>query len=247
MKDSDLHVYAGIGTALVVALLATPVYVLAGTETLPGLQLTEVESIEAELAMKSDTKKQPDKPPPPPKDPDEKIGGDANAKPEVCKQDADCGAGKLCKQGTCVADKSKPDSPDVQMPPRRYTEDDATAGEATLPDLGQFDGDERGFAQKSSGHPYMQQLAADVHESFEYPELLKGQGSVDVCVRLTPEGKIIDTKKWGAGSGNPEIDDSGERAVKKMIDKRNADPQIVPTELLAKGVTIKWLCFRLTP
>jgi hypothetical protein len=246
MSDSDMHVYAGIGTVVILALIAGPVYVFADDRVDVSMKLTDMEAIEAELAMKSDRKTQPDRPPPPPKPPDETIGGDANAKANTCKQDADCPAGQLCKKSACVPDKSKPDSTStVQMPPRRYEEDNPDSGQPSLPDLGQFDGDERGFAQKSSGHPYMQQLAADVHEFFEYPKLLEGQGSAEVCVRLMPDGKITQLKLWQPG--NPEIDDAGQRAVKKMMDKRNDTPEQVPTELLAKGVTTKYLCFRLTP
>ena len=47
INDSDMHVYAAIGTAVVVALLAVPVVVLADDRIEPSIKLSDMEAIEA--------------------------------------------------------------------------------------------------------------------------------------------------------------------------------------------------------
>src|SRR5687767_12761052 len=132
MKESEMHLFAGLGTIVLCAAVAVPATVFGGRANAgPDIDLSQMESIEAELAMKSETApRQPQKEKRAP-DPvvDKAIGGDPRAKAETCKVDADCAAGELCKNGQCVKDpksKPKPDDP-IDLSKFKHNTDDEDA------------------------------------------------------------------------------------------------------------------------
>lgn len=251
MKDSELHMFAGIGTLLVSAALVVPPLLLGRRANAgPELNLAEMESIEAELAMKSeDAPRQPQKEKRAP-DPvvDEQIGGDPNAKAQTCKVDADCGPGKVCRKSQCVKDKDKahPDDPPDLTQFHHTTDDDAEVGDQTPVKLGSFDGSEYGWAPTTKGDPFYIDLIKDLRENWEYPEISSDEGEPAACLRIEPDGKISDTN-FKEKSGNAELDDSVERAINALRKARNDHPVEVPTHLLQQGVTTKWLCIRFKP
>jgi hypothetical protein len=247
-----MHMLAALGTALVSALVVAPPLLWGSKATAgPELNLAAMESIEAELAMKSEEPdKQPKKvtrTPDPVKD--ETIGGDANAKAQVCKTDADCEAPKVCRKDQCVRDKkANPEDEPIDLSKfQRYTEDDdAEVGDSKPVKLGSFDGSEFGWAPTSKGDPYYIELVKVLREHWEYPEISSDEGTPVGCLRLEPDGKISDTL-FKEKSGNPELDDSVERAMSATVKIRNENPVEVPTHLLQEGVTTKWFCMRFKP
>jgi len=247
MKSFDMHLIAVLGAIAVCAGLSVPV-VWIGREASagPDLNLADMESIEAELAMKSEeAPKQPQKPKsaPVPLE-DEAVGGDAKAAPETCKTDAQCAQGKVCRESQCV--RSKPNATDV--PPdltkfKHRTDDDEEPGNSTPIQLGAFDGDEFGWASGTKGDPFYIQLVKDLREGWEYPKILSDQGSAMGCFRIAPNGEISDTQVKEK-SGNSELDDSVERAMISLKKRRSEHPIQVPTHLLNKG---DFLCLRFNP
>lgn len=251
MKELEMHALAVAGTLLTVGALVAPVYYLgSGGEAIAGPRLAEMEVIEADLAMKNEeAPKTPQKVTRKP-DPkvDEAVGGDPNAKPEVCQKDADCGAGKQCRDGKCVRKETK--HPDDPLPDLsqfdRPTDDDAEVGDTKVYKPGAFDGDEMGWAPTTRGDKFYIELNKDLRANWEYPEILSDQGTPAGCIHITADGKIPEIK-MEEKSGNVELDDSVERALTALQKLRNQDPVEVPTHLLQEGVTEKWLCFRFKP
>lgn len=246
-----MHLFAGVGTILVCALVTAPAMLLGSKAVAgPDINLAEMESIEAELAMKSEEpEKQPQKEKRAP-DPvvDETIGGDATAKAETCKTDADCAAGKVCKQALCVKkDKPNPDDPLPDLTKFEHKpDDDLAVGEPTPVKLGSFDGSEFGWAPTTKGDPFYVALIRDLRANWEYPTLSSDEGVPVGCLRIELDGKISDTN-FKEKSGNAELDDSVERAMAALSKLRNDNPIEVPTHLLSQGVTTKWLCIRFKP
>ncbi|MBP6633328.1 MAG: TonB C-terminal domain-containing protein [Kofleriaceae bacterium] len=246
-----MHTVALIGTMFVLAALAAPPLVFAnddGGDRDAGPNLDEMEAIEATLAYKKVTPPklpQKDKQAPTPKV-EEGVSTDANKVAQVCKTDGECGAGKVCRGGTCVRDpnaKIDPASKDIDLTKfMRPGDPDSEVGTPTEPDVGQFDGSEHGFAEESKGDPYFQKLVGDLRAGWEYPEISKGEGVPVGCFHLTADGKVADTK-FKEKSGNAELDDSVERAIAALAKARNQDPIPVPTHLL-KTATTRWICFR---
>jgi hypothetical protein len=245
-----MHLTAFFGTILLSAAVATPTLVFAGggDDDGPRIDLDEMESIEASLAVKSKDYKQPQKDKRAP-DPivDEKIGGDPTKPDKVCTTNEECGKGRICRDGKCIKDpNAKPeDTKDVVDDYDKYARPDTDdIGKPKDPEIGQFDGDERGWAEDSKGDPWFQQLIADLRGEWEYPEISAEQGVPVGCLHVKPDGTIADTEfKTKDKSGNPELDDSVERALARLKKKRDADPVPVPTHLLRKATT-KWVCFR---
>src|SRR5262245_18363555 len=172
-SSGNMHLIAGLGTVVLCAGLTAPVILLGGNraDAGPEINLAEMESIETELAMKSEEpEKQPQKEKRAP-DPvvDEAIGGDANAKADTCKADTDCPPGKLCKKGMCVKDPNKahPEDSRVLSKYKHNTDDDAESGDPTPVKLGSFDGDEFGWAPTTKGDPYYIELIKELREGWE--------------------------------------------------------------------------------
>ena len=232
-SNSQLHGFALVGTTvLAAALFGGTLYLSEAAGATHEPQLKEMVSIEASLARKSVKKKQPQKELKAPEPPDkpEGVSHDENKKPLEKKPDKK---------------HPKPDDPPLDISKYKHaTDDDPQPGAQPVPDIGQFDGSEKGFAPLNAGNPYWQDLVADFHQVWEIPTISKVNGAAVGCFHIEPDGKIPGTK-FDVHSGGEILDDSVQRAMKATQKARNDKPKPVPTEQL--GVIKKWVCFRFNP
>jgi outer membrane biosynthesis protein TonB len=232
--DQEMHIYSGVGTvfltSLVVALaIKGPDLSLFGRSHGEPRSIDEdMEVIDAALAERiKKPEAQPQKPmkTPDPTQPTVVPTRDDQAKPIDKPED-------------------KPQSADDPLAQfRRDNNDDEPIGQ-TEPTVGAFDGDEFGFGDETKGDPYLGRLKADLERGWEYPEILSDVGTPIGCVHLLPDGKI---EEWQLRekSGNPELDDSVERALKNLQKVRNDEPIPVPTHLYR--MLSEWICYRMNP
>jgi len=231
-SDADLHAWASVGLALVIGGL-----IAGGWATLPAtsgsngpdVNLDDMEAIEASIAYKKAApEKQPQKKmrAPDPEVTPEGVSRDENKLPEPPKPDEQ--------------KKSDETSPDWKKFQRNDNED-LDVGKP-VDDPGVFDPNAPpGWADETKGDPYFQQLIAELREGWEYPEMLKAEGVPVGCMRLERNGSVSDTL-FKQKSGNDELDDSVERALKVLEKKRKKDPPPVPEHLLKH--TTRWICFK---
>jgi hypothetical protein len=195
--------------------------------------LKEMMTIEAQLARKSEKKKQPQK---------ELKAPEPLAKPEGVSRDENKAP---IEKKPDEPKKAKPDDKPIDLSKfKRPTDDDAQPGAQPTTDIGQFDGSEKGFAPINTGDPFWREFHADVHQVWEIPTISKVDGTPVGCFHIQPDGKIAGTK-FDIPSGDEILDDSVQRAMKAMQKARNDKPQPVPTEQL--GVIRKWVCIRFNP
>lgn len=201
----------------------------ANAESARGPNLDDMEAIEASLAYKKADQKQPQKKkaPPPPEEKIEGVSHDEQKTPDEQKKDE-----PQKKPQETLDDKFKKY--------QRENTDDEEIGKPEE-DLGAFDGSEYGFANETKGDPYFQALIADLVKGWDYPELLADEGTPVGCMHLEPDGKIVDTL-MKEKSGNSELDDSVERALKNLVKLRDEEPREVPAHLVKK--TRSWICFK---
>lgn len=233
-SNNQLHGLALAGTFVLVGGLfgATVVLTQAGPAAPAEPPLKQYVTIEASLAKKAVTQKQPQKeakaPDPAPKP--EGVSHDENKIPDPPKKDEP---------------KKPPPKPDEKLDINKFhhaSDDDPSPGATT--NIGQFNGSEKGFALLNAGHPYWQNLNADFHKFWEIPSISNVSGSVVACIHLQPDGKIEEVR-IDERSGDQILDDSVERAVKAVKKERNDKPLPVPTEELAQ--IKRMVCFRFKP
>jgi outer membrane biosynthesis protein TonB len=235
-NDGELHAIAGLGAAIILGGLAGAM-VLAGvmggdsdanTDEHP---LEDMQAIEASIAYKKAPAKQPQKKTKEP-EPEKKIEGvsrDDKKKPDPIKKPKE--------------ERAKPtqDPKDFKIP-TRPRDDDLPENQKPVTDVGEFNDSQRGFAETTSGDPFFRELAADFHENWEFPKILQASGSAAGCLHILADGTIKKTQVKPR-SGDPALDDSVERALKKIEKLRNEKPVPVPTHLL-KQATTRWICFK---
>lgn len=235
MTSDKMHAFSGIGTAVVAVLGVLGVLWADGrAATKPEPKddpFKDMEEIDASLAEKApDTVVQPQKQF---RQPDEvkpiQVSRDANAKP-VTKPD-----------------EPPPKDPQIDIDKvlnaHRDDDEDLEVGNPTTqPVIGRFDGSEDGFGDETKGDPYLGALKSDLLRAWEYPEILSDVGTPIGCIHLEPDGTIPETV-LREKSGNDELDDSVERAMRELQKKREADPKPVPAHLIPK--TRKWICYRM--
>ncbi|MEO8704022.1 MAG: TonB C-terminal domain-containing protein [Kofleriaceae bacterium] len=239
LNDNELHIFAGVGVTVLTSGLAF-LFIVSGIQGCGSASastdehpLDEMEAIEASIAYKKSPAKQPQKKtklPDPVQKPDGVSHDDKKPPPDVKKP---------------PDDKKKPDKTDpnvTKIPDRRETED---VNSKPVTDVGEFNDSTRGFAETTSGDPYFRELAADFHENWEFPKILSASGSAAGCLHILADGTIQKTKV-DPKSGDSALDDSIERALKKIEKLRNDKPQAVPTHLL-KQATTRWICFKSNP
>jgi hypothetical protein len=235
MRSSSFHLAAGFGTALITAALAASVtWLHSGILVEAGPNLAEMEAIEASLAYKKSdpTKKQPQKKfrAPEPEEKPEGVSRDETKTPLPPEDKKE--------------DKRKPDESfedQYKKFQRDNDDEDLEVGKPT-DDVGEFDGSKFGWAEESKGDPYFQAMTGELHSGWSFPEILAGTGQPGVCVRMSPDGKVIDTL-FKEKSGDNSLDDSVERALAEFKQRRNQAPVPVPTHLL-RAATTGWICFR---
>ena len=231
LTGSQLHTFSGLGTALVTAVAGVAVWWAdskADDEKPKADPFADMEVIDAALVEKAPAQVvQPQKKfrTPDPVKP-EGVSHDENAKP---------------------VDKPKDDPKDdididKVLNRNRDDDDDLDVGPTTQPVVGAFDGDEQGWGDETRGDPYLGALKSDLLRSWEYPEILSEVGTPVGCIHLEPDGTIPEFA-LREQSGNAELDDSVERALKELQKKREKDPKPVPAHLVPK--TRKWICYRM--
>ena len=184
LKDNDMHVMAGFGTLVLAGLLVVPTVIISGGRANASdddNKLDDMVSIEASIAFqKQPQPKQPQKPHDTPEP--TKIDGvshDADQKPPPKKDD----------------DKKPDKQQSVDDVLNQFHHGSDEPGK-TVPDLGSFDGTARGFGDETKGDPYFGQLSADLHNAWEYPQILNASGTPVGCVHLSADGKVADIKLW---------------------------------------------------
>jgi len=245
LKNGDMHIISAFGAVVLTALLAVPTIWMAEAKNAQAAPLLEdMEAIEASLAVKKKPAKQPQKKIEA-KAPEEKPEGVSRDEKKVvdekvCKKDSDCTNGELCKKGKCEPEKvAKKD--EEKDPLGKFRRDpDAVTGDKPTTDVGEFNDNDRGWAEETKGHPFFQKVARDFVENFEYPKILQGESAVG-CIHLLADG-TIQKYKVDPKSGVETLDDAVERALKKMKQVRAQNPEAPPIELL-KQATTRWICF----
>lgn len=232
-KEIALHAWSAFGVALCGLLIVVGwkgADAFGSDHDDGGPDLDDMEAIEASLAYKkAEPQKQPQK---------KKKAPTPEVKPEGVSRDDQ----KVPVPDKKDEPKTKPD--DVVDPLadfRRPDPDELDQGKVADEDVGQFDGSEFGFADVTKGDEYWQHLIADMR--WEYPALLAGDGVPVGCLHLELDGKVTEIKLQ-TRSGNDELDDSVEFALKTLKQARDEQPVPVPDRLQKQ--TRKWICFKFT-
>jgi len=227
MENVSLHSSAAAATGLLlVGLTAAILHTTAGA-AIEAPPLEQMDQIEASIAFKK------------PQQVQKHFSAPDVVKPEGVSHDEN--------------KKTEPKPEDKKDPPKnakvddkdpfknfKHDNDDNEAGKPTQ-DVGSFDGKDYGNAAETKGDPFYQGLLRDM--DWEYPSILKGTETEPVgCLHVTADGKIADVEIH-VPSGDAQLDDSVERALKKVKKARDDKPEPVPTYLL-KAATTKWVCFK---
>jgi hypothetical protein len=232
LKDGELHTVAAIGACLLTAALGAGLYGFSGeARAEPAAPLLEdLEAIEASIATRKKPAKLPQKKTQeaPPETQADKVNRTADKMPDPPKDKP-------------TEPKIDPDDP-LKNVKRREVDDDSPAGPQTE-DVGAFNDNERGFADETKGHPFLQRIARDINDAWEFPKILSATNAAVGCLHIAADGKIAKTKL--EKSGDSQLDQSVEDALKKVETKRNNNPEPVPTDI-AK-LTNRWTCFKFNP
>jgi hypothetical protein len=232
LKDSELHIVAAIGACLLSAGLGAGLYGFSGEAKAASSAplLEDLEAIEASIATRKKPAQLPQKktqeaPPEPQAD---KVNRTADKMPDPPKD----------KPSEPKIDPNDP----LKHVKRREVDDGSPTGPQTE-DVGAFNDSERGFADETRGHPFLQRVARDINDAWEFPKILSATNAAVGCLHITADGKIAKTKL--EKSGESQLDQSVEDALKKVETKRNNNPEPVPTDI-AK-LTTRWTCFKFNP
>jgi hypothetical protein len=227
-KDGEMHAVSIFGTVVLTASLFVPVLFLTAAAETDDIKLDKMESIEASIAYRKTPQKQPQKKvrAPDPVEKPEGISHDETKKP-IEKKPED-------KKQAKPAD---PKAPFAEFP--HASDEDTPVGKPTTAP-GDFNGNEKGYAEDTKGDPYWGRLRGDMQ--YAPPEISKGDSAPIGCIHITPEGKIVDTK-WDHKSDD-DLQTAAEAAIRELVKVRNDHPEPVPTHLLS--ATTKWLCFKFT-
>lgn len=225
LKDTELHVLSIVGSAIVTAALFVPVLWFTEAKEAEGPPLREMQVIEATIAYKKSPVKQPQKQttPTPTIDKPEGVSRDENKKVEEKKPE----------------DK-KPENAkvDPNNPFGKFTRPSDDDGKPTTTPVGDFNGSEKGFAPESRGDPFFGRLRGDMN--FSFPDIAKASSIPVGCIRIQPDGQIVDTKF--DQKGDDDLQTAAEGAMGELVKARRANPEPVPTHLLS--ITTRWLCFK---
>lgn len=231
--SKEFHVFSAAGTliagvCLTVAARAQWISPASAAESDFG----EMEAIEASLAYKKATPKQPQK----------KHREAVHEQTEGVSHDPDKPADDSKKPDP---PKRKPDDNSPGPTAKPSDDDDAPVGKITDDEpVGQFDGSEFGFAEESKGDPYFQKLVGDfIQAGGEYPSILSTAGAPVECFHLDADGKVVDTK-LKEKSEEDSLNDWAERAAKGLKEERERHPAPVPAHLL-KAATTRWICLKI--
>ena len=136
--------------------------------------------------------------------------------------------------------QQKPDD-DQDGPVTHIDDSDEPVGMPTH-DMGAFNPNKFGNAAVDTGTPYMRDVVSGILSHWSYPKILQGQGTPVMCVHLDPSGKVVDTK-FKTRSGDAELDDSVERAIKAFQADREKTPKPV-TDSRDLATITGWICLK---
>nr|HEX4318280.1 hypothetical protein [Kofleriaceae bacterium] len=234
-RSHGAHHVIGVVIVLVVLVTATGWQIVTsigddGSDHKPPLQ--EMQTIEASLAVKKTKVTQPQKHF---KEPDpvlkkEGVSHDENKKVDPPKDE---------KKDPPKPNQKPEDIKDLEHKFHHPNDEDDPAGKPVT-NIGDFNGNEHGFATETKGDPYFQQLLADMQ--YTVPAASKDEGTPVGCIHLTPDGKIPETMFMEQTTGDYQT--AADLALKQLQKTRNANPIEVPDKL--KPLTTKWLCFKFT-
>lgn len=222
LKDAEMHAVSLFGAGVLTAILVVPIVWFTKPTGLEGPPLVERQVIEATIAYRKTPQKQPQKKTaPPPVEEPKGVSRDENKKPVEAKED-----------------KKPEPKPDDKNPFGKYERPSEDTGPATKPDIGDFNGSEKGFAPESKGDPFFGRLRGDMN--FTFPEIAKAQSIPIGCIRLQPDG-VIKAIKFDE-KGDDDLQTAAEAALTELQKVRAKNPEPVPTHLLS--ITRQWLCFK---
>jgi outer membrane biosynthesis protein TonB len=234
LRDAEMQVVSIAGTAVLTIALFAPVLFLTESAAAQKSDFGEMESIEASIAYKKTPQKQPQKKfkAPDPVEKQEAVSHDEKKKPDETKK---------------PEEQKKPPKKDDTDPLAKFKhadDSDDPTGKPTTQPVGDFNGQEYGWASETKGHPFFQAFAADIHKNFQLPTISDANGSPVGCFHMSADGKIVETKLKDS-SGSPDLDRAAQDSIVAVQKLRNDDPKPVPTELL--GQINRWICFRFNP
>lgn len=246
LNNGEMHAISACGAVVLALLIGVPtVWFAEGKAVDDGPKLEDMEAIEASLAVRKKPQKQPQKKieqKPQEQKPDG-VSRDETKKVEenVCKVDKDCKNGLVCTKGKCEKPRiAQQTETTPQTGPVTSIDPDSQKGDKPTTAIGDFNDNEKGWAEETKGHPFFQRVAKDFVENFEYPKILQGESAVG-CIHMLADG-TIQKYKVDPKSGEDTLDDAVERALKKMKQLRAQNPEPPPVELL-KQATTRWICF----
>lgn len=226
MKDAEMHVISLFGAGMLAAALTVPLVVLTGSNKVDGPPLKEQEVIEATIAYRKTPQKQPQKKTAPAVvEQPEGVSRDENKKVEPKKDD-----------------KKPVPKPDEPINFGSNTRPSLDTGPQTKPEIGDFNGSEKGFAEESKGDPFFGRLRGDMN--FQFPEISKAQSIPVGCIHLQADGRIkaVTFDPPIGQKGDDDLQTAAEAALAELKKTRAQNPEPVPTHLLS--ITSKWLCFK---
>ncbi len=247
MRDTDMHLFAGLGALVGATLIVLPAALGGGNAAVASTVPDDLIAISASLAFKSNSNNQPQKNPvrqPPRGGATTPTPTTATPPPNTEGVGTDKPLPPATKPSTTTATGSaapKADDGPATMPGA----DDGPTTDPGAEPVGDFNGSEYGFDQFTSGDPFFQQLKGDLITGWEYPAILNDGGTPVGCLHVSADGTIPEVV-MKEQSGIAELDDSVERQLQRLSKLRNEDPIPVPSHLLAAATT-RWVCFKFNP
>jgi hypothetical protein len=135
--------------------------------------------------------------------------------------------------------KQTPDD-DKDGPTAKITDDTAPAGKITE-EQGSFNPNKFGIDDVDKGDEYLKGVKEGLIEAGgTFPTILEATGQPLACVHIDQDGKVIDTL-FKQKSGDGDVDNWVERALKEYEKAANKDPKPVPEN--SRKYTYGWICF----
>lgn len=227
LRDAEMHAVSVVGAGVLAAALAVPTLWMAEGKGVEGPVLAEQQVIEATIAYRKTPQKQPQKPTSAaPIEKPQGVSRDENRPPPDEEKPAD----------------KPPPTPDSANPFGKFARPGEEPGAVTTPDVGDFNGSDKGFAPESKGDPFFGRLRADMN--FQFPEIARAQSIPVGCIHLEADGRIsaITFDSPVGVKGDDDLQTAAEKALDDLRKARAQAPEPVPTHLLS--ITSKWLCFK---
>ncbi len=232
MKNTEMHVVAGVGAVLPLAVffvLSTVFGFFESSRADDGPKLEDKLVIEASLARRTNKSKvlQPKK---------DLAPAEKTKKPDGVSRD------DKKKIEDKKPEEKQPDEKEPVLDPKdlpKRPRDDQETGPVNEP-FNPNESTDVGNDPVTKGDPYFGKLKNDMQ--YNPPEIAKGSSVPEGCIRLEPDGTISDTKFDVKTDDDLQI--AAEAALRQLVKARRDKPEEVPAHLLK--FTKKWLCFKFT-